>query len=88
METYLTIVDVQSLDGTVKKNAHAFKVPTWHPIPLPGDLIQISEAAAKQENIPIILKVVSRRFVFDERILDRLSRDCQTCVILLTQPPS
>jgi hypothetical protein len=88
METYLTIVDVQSPDGTVKKNAHAFKVPTWHPIPLPGDLIQISEAAAQQENIPVILKVAARRFVFDERILDRLSRDCQTCVILLTQPPS
>jgi len=88
VETYLTIVDVQSPDGTVKKNAHAFKVPTWHPIPLPGDLIQISEAAAKQEKIPVILKVLSRRFVFDEHILDRLSRDCQTCVILLTQPPS
>jgi hypothetical protein len=88
VETYLTIVDVQSPDGTVKKNAHAFKVPTWHPIPLPGDLIQISEAAAKQEKIPVILKVLSRRFVFYEHILDRLSRDCQTCVILLTQPPS
>ncbi len=88
METYLTIVDVQFPDSTVKKNAHAFKVPTWHPVPLPGDMIQISEAAAKQENIPAVLKVVSRRFVFDERIIDRLSRDCQTCVILLTQPPS
>uniref|UniRef100_UPI004056AA6C hypothetical protein n=1 Tax=Candidatus Electronema sp. TaxID=2698783 RepID=UPI004056AA6C len=88
METYLTIVDVQSIDGTVKKNAHAFKVPTWHPVPLPGDMIQISEAAAKQENIPAVLKVVSRRFIFDERIIDRLSRDCQTCLILLTQPPS
>lgn len=88
METYLTIVDVQFPDGAVRKNAHAFKVPTWHPVPLPGDLIQISEAAAKQENVPAVLKVVSRRFVFDERIIDRLSRDCQTCVILLTQPPS
>ncbi len=88
METYLTIVDVQSPDGTVKKNAHAFKVPTWHPVPLPGDLIQISEAAAKHERIPMVLKVTARRFIFDDSILDRLSRDCQSCVILQTEPPS
>jgi hypothetical protein len=87
METYLTIVDV-SIDGAVKKNAYAFKVPTWHPVPLPGDLIQIPEAAAKQENIPLVLKVASRRFIFDDHILDRLSRDCHSCIILLTEPPS
>jgi len=86
METYLTIVDV-SLNGTLKKNAFAIKVPTWHPVPLPGDLIQISETAAKQEQIPMVLKVMARRFIFDDLILDRLSRDCQSCVILQTEPP-
>lgn len=86
METYLTIVDV-SLNGTLKKNAFAIKVPTCHPVPLPGDLIQISEKAAKQEQIPMVLKVMARRFIFDDLILDRLSRDCQSCVILQTEPP-
>jgi len=86
METYMTIVDV-SINGTLKRNAFAIKVPTWHPVPLPGDLIQISESAAKQEQIPIVLKVTARRFIFDDLILDRLSRDCQSCVILQTEPP-
>ncbi|WP_417909517.1 hypothetical protein [Candidatus Electronema sp. PJ] len=87
METYLTIVDV-SIGGELKKNAFALKVPTWQPVPLPGDLIQVPESAAKQENIPMVLKVLSRRFIFDDLILDRLSRDCQSCIILLTEPPS
>ncbi len=87
METYLVMVDVV-IDGSLKQNIFAFKVPVSQPVPLPGDLIQISEAAAKQEGVPFVLKVLSRRFIFDYLILDRLSRDCKTCIILLTEPPS
>ena len=85
METYLTIVDV-AVEGSVKKNVHAFKLPTWHTIPLPGDLVQIPEAAAKKENIPMMLKVKARHFILDHLILDRLSRDCKSCIILQTEP--
>ncbi len=86
METYMVVVDV-ALKERVQKNAFAIKVPTWHPVPLPGDLIQIPEAVAKQEQIPLVLKVTARRFIFDDHILDRLSRDCHSCVILQTVPP-
>jgi hypothetical protein len=87
METYLTIVDV-SIDGALKKNVFAVKVPTWHPVPVAGDMVQIPESAARHENVPMVLKVVARRFIFDDLILDRLSRDCQSCIILQTEPPS
>lgn len=87
METYLVMVDVAA-EGALKQNVFAFKIPASQPVPLPGDFIQIPEAAAKQENIPIVLKVLSRRFILDDMILDRLSRDCKTCIILLAQPPS
>ncbi|CAK8717710.1 hypothetical protein GCAAIG_07160 [Candidatus Electronema halotolerans] len=87
METYLVMVDV-TIDESLKQNVFAFKVPTIQPLPLPGDLIQIPEAVAKQEGVPFVLKVLSRRFILDDLILDRLSRDCKTCIILLTEPPS
>lgn len=87
METYLMMVDV-AIDGNLKQNVFAFKVPATQPLPLSGDLIQIPEAAAKQEGVPFVLKVLSRRFILDDLILDRLSRDCKTCIILLTAPPS
>ena len=87
METYLVMVDV-TINESLKQNVFAFKVPTAQPLPLPGDLIQIPEATAKQEEVPFVLKVLSRRFIFDDLILDRLSRDCKTCIILQTEPPS
>jgi hypothetical protein len=87
METYLVMIDV-IIDEGLKPNIFAFKVPATQPLPLSGDLIQIPEAAAKQEGVPFVLKVLSRRFIFDDLILDRLSRDCKTCIILLTEPPS
>jgi hypothetical protein len=86
METYLLMVDVV-IDENLKQNVFAFKVPTVQPLPLPGDLIQIPETTARQEGVPLVLKVRSRRFILDDLILDRLSRDCKTCVILQTEPP-
>ena len=87
METYLVMVDV-AIDDQLKQNIFAFKVPISQPLPLAGDFIQIPEETAQQEGVPLVLKVLSRRFIFDNLILDRLSRDCKTCVILLTEPPS
>lgn len=87
METCLVMVDVV-IDGALKQNVFAFKMPSSQPLPLTGDLIQIPEAAAARNNIPIALKVLSRRFILDDLILDRLSRDCKNCIILLVQPPS
>jgi hypothetical protein len=87
METYLVMVDA-AVDGNLKQNVFAFKAPAAQPVPLPGDLIQIPEAAAEESGVPFVLRVRSRRFILDDLILDRLSRDCKTCIILLTEPPS
>ncbi len=87
METYLVMVDA-AVEGKLKQNIFAFKIPATQPLPFSGDLIQIPEAVAKQEGVPFVLKVLSRRFILDDMILDRLSRDCKTCIILLTEPPS
>jgi hypothetical protein len=87
METYLIMVDV-FINDVLRQNIFALKVPVSQGIPLAGDFIQIPEATAKEENIPIVLEVTSRRFILDSLILDRLSRDCNSCVILRTQIPA
>lgn len=87
METYLIMVDVV-INNVLRQNIFALKLPVSQAIPLPGDFIQIPEATAKEENIPIVLEITSRRFILDSLILDRLSRDCNSCVILRTKPPT
>ncbi|MCI5145898.1 MAG: hypothetical protein D3923_10310 [Candidatus Electrothrix sp. AR3] len=88
METYLLTVDAISAEGLLRKNIFALKVPASHPVPGADDLIQIPEEVAAREGLPIVLQVVSRRFMLDHVILDELSPDCNTCITLLTHPPS
>jgi hypothetical protein len=86
METYLIMIDVL-INNTLRQNIFALKVPVSQGIPLPGDFVQIPETTAKEEGIPVVLEVLSRRFILDSLILDRLSRDCNSCVILRARPP-
>ena len=87
METYLLTVDVP-VDGGLKQNIFALKVPTSQPLPSVGDFVQIPAEAAEREGLPVVLEIISRRFILDEMILNQLSPDCNSCITLLAQVPS